>query len=68
MVFLVESWHRVQIYDANAKKKSLIKLNRKRYWVNREKGCGYGNPAAENIDKPEKILTQSGTKRKIRSK
>ena len=43
----------------------MVKLDRKRYWDNREKSYGYGHPAAKIIDKPEKINKQSGMKRKM---
>ena len=47
-------------------KSALVKLDRKRYWINHEKSYGYGHSMAKkNIDKPEKIIKQNGTKRKI---
>ena len=43
----------------------MVKLDRKRYWDNREKSYGYGHAAAKIIDKPEKVARKTGTKRKV---
>ena len=53
------------LYTMQMEKNALVKLDRKRYWDNREKSYGYGHPAAKIIDKPEIIIKQSGTKRKF---
>ena len=46
-------------------KNALVKLDRKRYWVNGEKSYGYGHPGIESNEKIEKNIAQSGKKRKI---
>ena len=46
-------------------KNALVKLDRKRYWVNGEKSYGYGHPEARKYRESRKNVTQTGKKRKI---
>ena len=53
------------LYTMQMQKNALVKLDRKRHWVDRKKSYAYGHPEAKNTEKPEKINKQSGMKRKM---
>ena len=53
-----------KLYTIVVNKHALAKLDRKRYWINREESVGYGHPSIKVIEKPE-MKRKNVVKRKI---